>query len=84
MTKYLLQKKEEATEEPDEVEEKPDKPQLFTVKVDGVEKEVASDELIKNYQLASASHDRFRKANELDQQARTAIKSLAENPFGTL
>ena len=72
-------------EEPAEEKEEPaPEPATYTVKVDGVEKQVTSDELVRNYQLASASHERFRKANELDQQARTALKNFTQNPFDTL
>lgn len=66
---------EDTTEE--EVEDDDEAP-LYTVKVDGVEKQVSLEELRKNYSLESASQKRMREAAELRAQAEAAHKQLSD------
>jgi hypothetical protein len=59
-------------------------PQTFKVKVDGVEKELTADELVRDYQLREASQKRFQQAAEMSKQAQAQMEALQfarENPI---
>lgn len=43
--------------------------ELFTVKVDGVEKQVSRDELVRHYQKEAASNQRFEEAAKIRREA---------------
>ena len=51
-------------------------PELFTVKVDGEEKQVSKDELIANYSKATAADKRFNEAAEIRKAAETKAQAL--------
>lgn len=64
---------EEAEDDDDSEEE------LFTVKVDGVEKQVTKDELLAGYQKTASSTERFTQAQQLQTQAQQAMQqAMAE------
>jgi len=71
-------------EEEEEPEEEPEeKPELFTVKIDGVEKQVDKDELIRNYQLENASRMRMEEANTLIKQFGAKLAATGEQSTET-
>lgn len=57
-----------ATQAPEQV---PSQPDVFTVKVNGVEKQVSRDDLIANYQKYDASNQRFEEAANMRREAET-------------
>jgi hypothetical protein len=59
-------------------------PRTFMVKVDGEEIEVSEDEILRDYQLRTASDRRFNEAASMRQQAEELIKLLKTNPRGAL
>jgi len=61
---------------PDEVEEVTE--ELYTVKVDGEEKQVTSEELVKSYQLEQAAQKRMQEASQTRKQAEAEAQQLAE------
>lgn len=64
---------EDADAESDEEEE------LFTVKIDGVEKQVTKSELLAGYQKTASSTERFTQAQQLQNQAQQAMQqAMAE------
>lgn len=70
---------EDATQEgvSDETEtdgESEDAPQLFKVTVDGQEQELTQEQLIKGYQSAAASNQRFEQASKMADQSQAAIQ----------
>ena len=62
----------EASEESDDVEE------YYTVKIDGEEKNVTADELIKNYQLEQAAQKRMQEAASERKQAEAERQVIAQ------
>lgn len=46
------------------------------VKVGGIEKELSIDELVKDYQLKQASHDKFQQASALEKKANAVLEAL--------
>lgn len=69
---------DEADEYEEEGEEEPTDDELFTVKVDGEERQVTLDELTDNYQLAESSHQRFQEAAEARKEAQAEKEALSE------
>lgn len=69
---------DEADEYEEEGEEEPTDDELFTVKVDGEERQVTLDELTGNYQLAESSHQRFQEAAEARKEAQAEKEALSE------
>jgi len=63
---------EEAFEESDDVEE------YYTVKIDGEEKQVTADELVKNYQLEQAAQRRMQEAASERKQAEAERQVIAQ------
>ncbi len=63
---------EEAFEESDDVEE------YYTVKIDGEEKQVTADELVKNYQLEQAAQKRMQEAASERKQAEAERQVIAQ------
>jgi len=63
---------EEAFEESDDVEE------YYTVKIDGEEKQVTADELVKNYQLEQAAQRRMQEAASERKQAEAEREVIAQ------
>lgn len=63
--------------------EEPKKPveELFKIKVNGVEKEVSKDELIKRAQLADASNEKFQKAAQIQKQLEQFEKLAETDPM---
>lgn len=51
---------------------------IFTVKVDGVEKQVDRDELIANYQISKASTQRFEEAAAIRKEAESQRESYLQ------
>jgi len=71
-----LEDEEEVEElEEEEIEEEVEQPQLYTIKVDGVEQEVTLEELQNGY---SRQQDYTRKTQELSQQRRLIEQQQAE------
>lgn len=64
--------------EPEETEEQEEE-ELFTVKIDGVEKQVTKSELLAGYQKTASSTERFTQAQKLQSQAQQAMQqAMAE------
>ena len=64
--------------EPEETEEQEEE-ELFTVKIDGVEKQVTKSELLAGYQKTASSTERFTQAAQLQAQAKEAMQqAMAE------
>jgi len=61
--------------DPDEVEVTED---LYTVKVDGEEKQVTAEELVKSYQLEQAAQKRMQEASQTRKQAEAEAQQLAQ------
>lgn len=61
---------------PDEVEEVTE--ELYTVKVDGEEKQVTAEELVKSYQLEQAAQKRMQEASQTRKQAEAEAQQLAQ------
>jgi hypothetical protein len=71
---------DEIKEGEDEEEEDDDEPILWTVKVDGKEREVDEEELLRGYQTAQSSTKRFSEAKKMHQEATTFFKKFLEDP----
>ena len=63
---------EEYDVDPNEVEE-----ELYTVKIDGEEKQVTSEELVKSYQLEQAAQRRLQEAAEIRKNSEAETQALA-------
>jgi hypothetical protein len=61
-----------------EVEEVEDESTYYTVKVDGEEKDVTADELVKSYQLEQAAQKRMQEAAEVRKNSEAEMQALAE------
>ena len=61
-----------------EVEEVEDEITYYTVKVDGEEKDVTADELVKSYQLEQAAQKRMQEAAEVRKNSEAGMQALAE------
>ena len=61
-----------------EVMEVEDEDTYYTVKVDGEEKQVKADELVKSYQLEQAAQKRMQEAAELRKNSETEMQILAQ------
>lgn len=57
---------------------------MFKVKIDGQEKEVPEDELLRDYQTREAANKRFQEAAEMKKQAEGFFKRLKDNPLEVL
>jgi hypothetical protein len=68
----------------DDVEEKKEEPRSFKVKVDGEEREVKEDELIRGYQKAQAADKRLAEATQLREDAKWAVDNLLRDPFAVM
>lgn len=65
--------------EEDGAEENEEEEELFTVKVNGVEKQVTKSELLAGYQKTASSTERFTQAAQLQAQAKEAMQqAMAE------
>jgi len=64
---------EEYDVDPEEVEE-----ELYTVKIDGTEKQVTSEELVKSYQLEQAAQSRMQEAAATRKQAELEAQALLQ------
>jgi len=67
-----------------EVEQAQEQPSMYEVDVDGEKFEVDINELRKGYQLAKASHKKFRTAEDLKRQAGFLPEYLRSNPIEAL
>ena len=67
---------EEYDVDEDEVEVVAD--DVYTVKVDGEEKQVTSEELVKSYQLEQAAQKRMQEASQTRKQAEAEAQQLAQ------
>lgn len=67
---------EEYDVDPDEIEEVED--DTYTVKVDGEEKRVTAEELVKSYQLEQAAQKRMQEASQTRKQAEAEAQALAQ------
>ena len=61
-----------------EVMEVEDEDTYYTVKVDGEEKQVKADELVKSYQLEQAAQKRMQEAAELRKNSEVEMQTLAQ------
>lgn len=66
---------EETSEGSEEVEAK------FEVIVDGTPVSLTRDELIKGFQLGSASHERFRNAAQMKKEAESSLDAMMADPI---
>jgi hypothetical protein len=66
--------------EEEETEEEDDEPLIFHVKVDGKEQEVDEEELIRGYQTARSSTQRFSEAKKLHDEAKAFFTKFLEDP----
>lgn len=70
---------EESEESESEETEEQEEEELFTVKIDGVEKQVTKSELLAGYQKTASSTERFTQAQQLQNQAQQAMQqAMAE------
>jgi primosomal protein N' len=53
---------------------------MFKVKVDGNDREVSEEELLRGYSHGTAAQERMRQANETRQMAEEVLKVFKENP----
>lgn len=53
---------------------------MFKVKVDGADREVSEEELLRGYSHGTAAQERMRQANETRQMAEEVLKIFKENP----
>ena len=53
---------------------------MFKVKVDGADREVSEEELLRGYSHGTAAQERMRQANETRQMAEEVLKVFKENP----
>ena len=65
---------EESEESESEETEEQEEEELFTVKIDGVEKQVTKSELLAGYQKTASSTERFTQAQQLQNQAQQAMQ----------
>lgn len=61
-----------------EIEEVEDEIEYYTVKIDGEEKSVTADELVKSYQLEQAAQKRMQEAAEIRKNSETEVAALAQ------
>lgn len=61
-----------------ELEEVDDEEAYYTVKVDGEEKDVSADELVKSYQLEQAAQKRMQEAAEIRKTSEAEAAALAQ------
>ena len=61
-----------------EIEEVEDEESYYTVKIDGEEKNVSADELVKSYQLEQAAQKRMQEAAEVRKVSEAEAQALAQ------
>jgi hypothetical protein len=61
-----------------EIEEVEDEIEYYTVKIDGEEKNVTADELVKSYQLEQAAQKRMQEAAEIRKNSEVEVAALAQ------
>ena len=61
-----------------EIEEVEDGTEYYTVKIDGEEKSVTADELVKSYQLEQAAQKRMQEAAEIRKNSEAEVAALAQ------
>jgi hypothetical protein len=61
-----------------EIEEVEDETEYYTVKIDGEEKNVTADELVKSYQLEQAAQKRMQEAAEIRKNSEVEVAALAQ------
>ena len=61
-----------------EIEEVEDEETYYTVKIDGEEKDVSADELVKSYQLEQAAQKRMQEAAEIRKNSEAEVAALAQ------
>lgn len=61
-----------------ELEEVDDEEAYYTVKIDGEEKSVSADELVKSYQLEQAAQKRMQEAAEIRKNSEAEVAALAQ------
>lgn len=61
-----------------EIEEVDDEESYYTVKIDGEEKNVSADELVKSYQLEQAAQKRMQEAAEVRKTSEAEAQALAQ------
>jgi hypothetical protein len=61
-----------------EIEEVEDETEYYTVKIDGEEKNVTADELVKSYQLEQAAQKRMQEAAEIRKNSEIEVAALAQ------
>tara|TARA_A200000159_G_C7327505_1_gene341582 strand:+ start:1314 stop:2360 length:1047 start_codon:yes stop_codon:yes gene_type:complete len=61
-----------------EIEEIEDETEYYTVKIDGEEKNVTADELVKSYQLEQAAQKRMQEAAEIRKNSEVEVAALAQ------
>lgn len=77
----------ETVEKTEEQTETDDTAEYFTVKVDGVEKKVTKDELLKDYQIKEASYQRLQKAEALKDEVKpylSVVRALKKGDLSVL
>ena len=67
-----------------EIEEVEDEIEYYTVKIDGEEKSVTADELVKSYQLEQAAQKRMQEAAEIRKNSETEVAALAQQQSNML
>jgi hypothetical protein len=61
-----------------ELEEVDDEEAYYTVKIDGEERDVSADELVKSYQLEQAAQKRMQEAAEIRKNSEAEVAALAQ------
>ena len=67
---------EEVVEEEVAEEPVPEDPDFHTVKINGQEYDLTTDDLIAGYQQAAASQQRFQQASDVEKAAKTVIDNV--------
>src|SRR3990167_10673671 len=70
--------------EVDELQPKPEQPKSLKIKIGEEEKKVGVEELERSYNLALQLQDKAEDVLQLHDSAMKTLKSLADNPIGTL
>lgn len=74
---------DDSTEDDGDMEEAEEEdPLIFTVKIDGKEKEVDEEELLRGYQTAKASTKRFSEAKKMHNEAQAFFQKVTEGKMG--
>ena len=77
-SEYEEEDDEEYDVDVSEVEEVEDEDTYYTVKVDGEEKDVTADELVKSYQLEQAAQKRMQEASEVRKNSEAEMQAMMQ------